>query len=90
MSFFFFRSLPYDGDLVFAEDFVVDSDLSGEVGMGELYCIFNQLHRRLKSLQITKEEFVLMKSMALVNAGGFSTILLPINNTAYFIVKMKR
>lgn len=64
-----FRSLPYDGDLVFAENFVVDSELSAEVGMTELYSVFNQLHRRLKALQITKEEFVLMKSIALVNAG---------------------
>jgi len=69
-----FRSLPYDGDLVFAEDFVVDNDLSSEVGMGDLYCVFNQLHRRLKSLRISKEEYVLMKSIALLNAGNLTKL----------------
>ena len=58
---------------MFAEDFVVDCDLSCEVGMNDLYCVFNQLHRRLKSLQITKQEFVLMKSIALVNSGKHET-----------------
>ena len=64
-----FRSLPYDGDLVFAEDFVVDGELSNEIGMRDLYSLFHQLHRRLKALRISKEEFVMMKSIALVNAG---------------------
>lgn len=64
------RSLPYDGDIVFAEDFVVDAELSTEIEMTELYHLLGQLQRRLKSLCLTKEEFVLMKSIALVNSGN--------------------
>ena len=64
-----FRSLPYEGNIAFAEDFLVDLELSDQIGMSDLHSIFNQLHKRLKSLKISKEEFVLMKSIVLVNAG---------------------
>nr|CAB3243764.1 ERR estrogen-related receptor [Phallusia mammillata] len=64
------RSLPYDGDIVFAEDFVVDAELSAEIEMTELYHLIGQLQRRLRGVRLTKEEFVLLKAIALVNSDS--------------------
>ncbi|XP_076816263.1 estrogen-related receptor gamma-like [Clavelina lepadiformis] len=65
-----YRSLHYENELVFAEDFVVDNDLSSEMGMTELFVVINQLQKRLKVIHLTKDEFVLMKAIALVNADS--------------------
>uniref|UniRef100_H2Y1T5 Nuclear receptor n=1 Tax=Ciona intestinalis TaxID=7719 RepID=H2Y1T5_CIOIN len=65
-----FRSLSRDGDLVIAEDFILDAENCAEVGMVELYHYLNQLQRRLKQLNFKKEEFVLMKAIALVNSDS--------------------
>jgi len=61
--------LPNDGEVVFAENVVVDGDLSSEIEMNDLYLLMCQLQRRLKQIYLTKEEFVVMKAIALVNSG---------------------
>lgn len=65
-----YRSINREGDVVFADDFVMDIDISNEIGMIELYSLLNQLKRRLKSLNVTKEEFVILKAIALVNSDS--------------------
>ncbi|XP_006884722.1 PREDICTED: steroid hormone receptor ERR2 isoform X1 [Elephantulus edwardii] len=63
-----YRSLPYDDKLVYAEDYIMDEEHSRLAGMYELYRAILQLLRRYKKLKIEKEEFVILKALALANS----------------------
>lgn len=65
-----FRSLPYEDELVYAEDYIMDEEHSRLTGLLDLYVSILQLVRKYKKLKVEKEEFVTLKAIALANSGG--------------------
>ncbi|XP_028660296.1 steroid hormone receptor ERR1 [Erpetoichthys calabaricus] len=65
-----FRSLPYEDEIVFAEDYIMDEDMSTMAGLTELNGAINQLARKYRNLQLDKEEFVMLKAIALTNSDS--------------------
>lgn len=68
-----FRSLPYEDELVYAEDYIMDEEHSRLTGLLDLYVSILQLVRKCKKLKVEKEEFVTLKAIALANSGVMST-----------------
>lgn len=68
-----FRSLPYEDELVYAEDYIMDEEHSRLTGLLDLYVSILQLVRKYKKLKVEKEEFVTLKAIALANSGGLSS-----------------
>jgi hypothetical protein len=64
-----FRSLPYEDELVYAEDYIMDEEHSRLTGLLDLYVSILQLVRKYKKLKVEKEEFVTLKAIALANSG---------------------
>lgn len=65
-----YRSVPYKGLLVFADDFQCTEEDSAKFGSPpDLDNLTRKLARKLSTLGITKEEYVLMKAMLLLNPG---------------------
>lgn len=64
-----FRSLPYEDELVYAEDYVMDEEHSRLTGLLDLFVSILQLVRKYKKLKVEKEEFVTLKAIALANSG---------------------
>lgn len=63
-----FRSTPYKGLLVHADDFKCTEDDTKKYGSPvEMDTIARKLARKLSDLNVTKEEYVIMKSMLLLN-----------------------
>lgn len=69
-----FRSLPYEDELVYAEDYIMDEEHSRLTGLLDLYVSILQLVRKCKKLKVEKEEFVTLKAIALANSGEASQI----------------
>ena len=65
------RSLPLQDELAFAEDLVLDEEGARAAGLGELGAALLQLVRRLQALRLEREEYVLLKALALANSGEF-------------------
>ncbi|KAJ8274891.1 hypothetical protein COCON_G00095160 [Conger conger] len=65
-----FRSLPYEDELVYAEDYVMDEGHSRLTGLLDLYGSILHLVRRYKKLKVEKEEFVTLKAIALTNSDS--------------------
>ncbi|XP_036405501.1 steroid hormone receptor ERR2-like isoform X2 [Megalops cyprinoides] len=65
-----FRSLPYEDELVYAEDYVMDEEHSRLTGLLDLYASILHLVRRYKKLRVEKEEFVTLKAIALTNSDS--------------------
>ncbi|XP_061089644.1 estrogen-related receptor gamma-like [Conger conger] len=65
-----FRSLGCEDEIVFAEDFVLDEELSRLAGLTELNAAISQLARRYRALQLDREEFVMLKAIALTNSDS--------------------
>ncbi|XP_052041311.1 steroid hormone receptor ERR2 isoform X3 [Apodemus sylvaticus] len=65
-----YRSLPYDDKLAYAEDYIMDEEHSRLVGLLELYRAILQLVRRYKKLKVEKEEFMILKALALANSDS--------------------
>lgn len=63
------RSLPLQDELAFAEDLVLDEEGARAAGLGELGAALLQLVRRLQALRLEREEYVLLKALALANSG---------------------
>lgn len=76
-----FRSLPYEDELVYAEDYIMDEEHSRLTGLLDLYVSILQLVRKYKKLKVEKEEFVTLKAIALANSGGPSSAHWRIINT---------
>ena len=55
--------------MVFASDFIMDEQLANNCGGDELFTHCIELIKRLDSLKIVKEEYMLMKALILTNAG---------------------
>lgn len=64
-----YRSLGCEDEVVFAEDFVLDEEMSRVAGLTELNAAISQLARRFRSLNVDREEFVMLKAIALTNSG---------------------
>lgn len=64
-----YRSLGCDEEVVFAEDFVLDEEMSRVAGLTELNAAISQLARRFRALNVDREEFVMIKAIALTNSG---------------------
>lgn len=62
-----YRSSPYNGDLVYADDFRCTEDDSKKLGSPEFDTVTRRLARKLTDLRITKEEYVVLKTMLLLN-----------------------
>ncbi|XP_028914932.1 steroid hormone receptor ERR1 [Ornithorhynchus anatinus] len=64
------RSLPLRDELAFAEDLVLDEEGARAAGLGELGAALLQLVRRLQALRLEREEYVLLKALALANSDS--------------------
>lgn len=76
-----YRSLGCEDEVVFAEDFVLDEEMSRVAGLTELNAAISQLARRFRALQLDREEFVMLKAIALTNSG--ITTALPVFITVF-------
>lgn len=71
-----YRSTPYKGVLVFADDFKCTESESKKFGSPtELDTVTRKLAKKLSDMMITKEEYVLMKAMLLLNPGMQSSFI---------------
>lgn len=64
-----YRSIGCEDEVVFAEDFVLDEEMSRGAGLTELNAAISQLARRFRALNVDREEFVMLKAIALTNSG---------------------
>ncbi|XP_063295720.1 steroid hormone receptor ERR2 [Pelobates fuscus] len=65
-----FRSLPYQNQLVYAEDYVVDETRSRVSGLRDLYLCTLQLVQKYRKLRVDKEEYVTLKAIVLTNSDS--------------------
>ncbi|XP_015245548.1 PREDICTED: estrogen-related receptor gamma-like isoform X1 [Cyprinodon variegatus] len=65
-----FRSLATEDKLVYAEDYVMDEEQSKLAGLFDLNNAILQLVKKYKSMGLEKEEFVLLKAIALANSDS--------------------
>lgn len=70
-----YRSLGCEDEVVFAEDFVLDEEMSRAAGLTELNAAISQLARRFRALNVDREEFVMLKAIALTNSGTFTAAM---------------
>ena len=65
-----YRSVPYSGVLVFADDFqCTEEDSRKFESPPDLDSLSRKMARKLSELKITHEEYVLLKAMLLLNPG---------------------
>lgn len=72
-----YRSIGCEDEVVFAEDFVLDEEMSRVAGLTELNAAISQLARRFRALNVDREEFVMLKAIALTNSGT-STVMIAV------------
>ncbi|XP_056620296.1 estrogen-related receptor gamma b [Triplophysa dalaica] len=65
-----FRSLPCEDRLVFADDYIMDAEQAKSAGLLELHMAILQLVRRYRSMGLEREEFVILKAIALANSDS--------------------
>jgi len=65
-----FRSLALEDKLVYAEDYIMDEEQSKLAGLLDLNNAILQLVKKYKSMGLEKEEFVVLKAIALANSGA--------------------
>ncbi|XP_007434434.1 steroid hormone receptor ERR1 [Python bivittatus] len=64
------RSLPCEDEIVFAEDFALDEEAARTAGLLELSSVVLQLVRKYRALRLEREEYVLLKALALANSDS--------------------
>lgn len=64
-----YRSLSFEDELVYADDYIMDEDQSKLAGLLDLNNAILQLVKKYKSMKLEKEEFVTLKAIALANSG---------------------
>jgi len=65
-----FRSVPYDGCIVFADDFKCSEDESKKFGIpSSLDSISRKLAQKMTRMMVTTEEYILLKTILLLNPG---------------------
>ncbi|XP_033846668.1 estrogen-related receptor gamma-like isoform X1 [Periophthalmus magnuspinnatus] len=65
-----YRSLTLEDRLVYAEDYIMDEEQSKLAGLLDLNNAILQLVKKYKSMGIEKEEFVVLKAIALANSDS--------------------
>uniref|UniRef100_A0A8C6NL12 Estrogen-related receptor gamma b n=1 Tax=Nothobranchius furzeri TaxID=105023 RepID=A0A8C6NL12_NOTFU len=65
-----FRSLALEDKLVYAEDYIMDEEQSKLAGLFDLNNAILQLVKKYKSMSLEKEEFVVLKAIALANSDS--------------------
>ncbi|XP_043931661.1 estrogen-related receptor gamma-like [Protopterus annectens] len=65
-----YRSLAFDDEIVYAQDYIMDEEFSRTAGMLDLNGCILQLVRKYKSMKLEKEEFVILKALALANSDS--------------------
>ncbi|XP_075900826.1 estrogen-related receptor gamma-like isoform X2 [Nelusetta ayraudi] len=65
-----FRSLGLEDKLVYAEDYVMDEEQSKLAGLLDLNNAILQLVKKYKAMGLEKEEFVVLKAIALANSDS--------------------
>ncbi|XP_073466149.1 steroid hormone receptor ERR2 isoform X3 [Aquarana catesbeiana] len=65
-----FRSLPYQDELLYAEDYIMDDMRSRVCGLHNLYICTMQLVQRYRKLRLDKEEYVTLKALVLTNSDS--------------------
>ncbi|XP_072297498.1 estrogen-related receptor gamma-like isoform X1 [Eucyclogobius newberryi] len=65
-----FRSLTLEDKLVYAEDYIMDEEQSKLAGLLDLNNAILQLVKKYKSMSMEKEEFVILKAIALANSDS--------------------
>ncbi|XP_028295836.1 estrogen-related receptor gamma-like isoform X2 [Gouania willdenowi] len=65
-----FRSLSTEDKLVYAEDYVMDEEQSKLAGLLDLNNAILQLVKKYKAMGLEKEEFVVLKAIALANSDS--------------------
>ncbi|XP_043471964.1 steroid hormone receptor ERR2 isoform X1 [Leptopilina heterotoma] len=62
------RSIPNTGKLKFAQDFILDENLSRECHCVDLYMHCVQIVERIQRLGLTREEYYILKALILANS----------------------
>ncbi|KAF7666550.1 hypothetical protein LDENG_00101460 [Lucifuga dentata] len=65
-----FRSLALEDKLVYAEDYIMDEEQSKLAGLLDLNNAILQLVKKFKAIGLEKEEFVVLKAIALANSDS--------------------
>jgi hypothetical protein len=66
-----YRSIPYNGTIVYADDFKCSEIESKRLGIPtELDCVSRQLVLKMSNLAVTKEEYLFLKTILLLNPGS--------------------
>ncbi|KAM3861560.1 estrogen-related receptor gamma-like isoform 3-T3 [Diretmus argenteus] len=65
-----FRSLALEDRLVYAEDYIMDEEQSKLAGLLDLNNAILQLAKKYKAMGLEKEEFVVLKAIALANSDS--------------------
>ncbi|XP_023808461.1 estrogen-related receptor gamma type 2 isoform X2 [Oryzias latipes] len=65
-----FRSLAFEDKLVYADDYIMDEEQSKLAGLLDLNNAILQLVKKYKSIGLEKEEFVVLKAIALANSDS--------------------
>ncbi|KAK5903691.1 hypothetical protein CgunFtcFv8_007448 [Champsocephalus gunnari] len=65
-----FRSLALEDKLVYAEDYIMDEEQSKLAGLLDLNNAILQLVKKYKAMGLEKEEFVILKAIALANSDS--------------------
>lgn len=71
-----YRSLSFEDELVYADDYIMDEDQSKLAGLLDLNNAILQLVKKYKSMKLEKEEFVTLKAIALANSGWHPDVVL--------------
>jgi len=65
-----FRSVPYEGSIVFADDFKCSEAESKKFGIPlSLDVVSRKLAQKMTKMMVTTEEYVLLKTILLLNPG---------------------
>ena len=65
-----FRSVPYEGSIVFADDFKCSEAESKKFGIpSTLDSVSRKLAQKMTKMAVTTEEYVLLKTILLLNPG---------------------
>ena len=83
-----YRSTPYTDCLVFADDFRVTEEDAMKLSIPvELNVVARRLAKKLTNLEVTKEEYVLLKAMVLLNPGMLIVFCCKLKLSSYISVK---
>jgi len=68
-----FRSTPYEGSIVFADDFKCSETESKKFGIpSSLDFVTRKLAQKMTKMMVTTEEYILLKTILLLNPGKLS------------------